>query len=69
ATFTPTADLEDATNVFSVDKTGVADNAGNAGTGTTDSGNFTIDTKRPTVAFAITDAALKAGETTLVTFT
>ena len=69
ATFTPTADFEDATNIFTMDKTGVTDNAGNTGTGSTDSSNFTIETKRPTVTIAITDADLKAGETTLVTFT
>ncbi|WP_157716176.1 Ig-like domain-containing protein, partial [Roseivirga echinicomitans] len=52
ATFTPTADLEAATNVFTVANTGVTDNAGNIGAGTTDSGNFTIDTKRPTVVIS-----------------
>ena len=44
ATFTPTADLTDTTNVITLDNTGVADAAGNAGTGTTDSNNYAIDT-------------------------
>ena len=69
ATFTPTADIEDATNVITLANTGVMDAAGNAGTGTTDSGNFTIDTKRPTATIALDDMALKAGETAIVTIT
>lgn len=69
ATFTPTADVEDPTNVITVAKTGVADLAGNAGVGTTDSGNYTIDTLRPTVTAVLTDTNLIAGETTTVTFT
>ncbi|KOF01330.1 hypothetical protein OB69_18170, partial [Roseivirga seohaensis subsp. aquiponti] len=44
ATFTPTAGVTDATNVITLDNTGVSDAAGNAGTGTTDSGNYAIDT-------------------------
>ena len=35
ATFTPTANVTDATNLVTLDNTGVADAAGNAGTGTT----------------------------------
>jgi hypothetical protein len=49
ATFTPTASVEDATNVITLDNTGVADAAGNAGSGTTNSGNYTIDTVLPTI--------------------
>lgn len=45
AALTPTADLEDATNVITLDNTGIADAAGNAGTGITDSNNYAIDTK------------------------
>src|SRR5690606_14879063 len=48
ATLTPTAGIEGATNLVTLDNTGVIDGAGNAGTGTTDSGNYAIDTKRPT---------------------
>ena len=44
ATFTPTAGITDATNVITLDLTGVQDAAGNAGTGTTDSNNYAIDT-------------------------
>ncbi|MFA6961388.1 MAG: Ig-like domain-containing protein [Opitutaceae bacterium] len=69
ATFTPTADLEDTTNLISIDKTGVADTAGNAGSGTTDSNNYAIDTLRPTATIVVADNALKVGETSLVTIT
>ena len=48
ATLTPTADLTDATNVITLDNTGVTDTAGNAGTGTTTSNTYAIDTVLPT---------------------
>jgi len=68
-TFTPTASLEDTSNVFTLDNTGVMDAAGNAGTGNTDSGNYTIDTLRPTATVSLNDSALKAGETATLTIT
>ena len=68
ATYTPNA-VEDATNVITVDMTGVTDAAGNAGVGTTNSNNYAIDTLRPTVSAVFTDTALAVGETSLVTFT
>ncbi|WP_229500151.1 Ig-like domain-containing protein, partial [Pseudoduganella ginsengisoli] len=68
-TYTPTASIEDATNVITLDNTGVADSAGNAGSGTTSSSNYTIDTLRPTAVIAMSDSALKAGETSTVTIT
>jgi len=69
ATLTPTADIADTTNVITLDNTGVADAAGNAGAGTTDSNNYAIDTARPTVSIVVADAALTAGETSAVTIT
>lgn len=71
ATFTPNASVEDTTNLITVNNTGVTDAAGNAGTGTTDSNNYAIDTLRPAIAGSITvsDTALKTGETAVVTFT
>jgi hypothetical protein len=71
ATFTPTASTTDATNLITLNNTGVNDVAGNAGTGTTDSNNYAIDTVRPLLASAITisDTALKIGDTATVTFT
>ena len=70
ATFTPTASITDATNVFTVDMTGVSSTASSTpGSGTTNSGNFTIDTQRPTASLVVSDTALSAGETSLVTIT
>jgi uncharacterized repeat protein (TIGR02059 family) len=69
ATFTPTASITDATNVITLDNTGVADAAGNAGTGTTDSNNYAIDTVRPTASIVVADNSLTVGETSLVTIT
>jgi Ca2+-binding RTX toxin-like protein len=69
ATFTPTADVTDTTNVITLANTGVVDAAGNAGTGTTNSNNYAIDTARPTATIAVADTALAVGETSAVTFT
>ncbi|MDQ0323324.1 hypothetical protein QO002_005530 [Pararhizobium capsulatum DSM 1112] len=69
ATFTPTASVTDTTNLITLDNTGVADLAGNAGTGTTNSNNYTIDTQRPTASIVVADSALAIGETALVTIT
>ena len=63
ATFTPTDDLEDATNVITVAMTGVTDTAANDGVGTTDSSNYEIDTKEPTLSSWILD--MDAKNTTL----
>jgi len=68
-TFTPTASITDTTNLISLDKTGIADLAGNAGSGTTDSANYVIDTVRPTATIVVADTNLAVGETSLVTIT
>ena len=67
ATFTPTASIEDSSNIVSVG-TGYTGATGNAGA-TANSANYTIDTTAPTVAITMADAALIIGETSLVTFT
>ncbi|MFS2200794.1 Ig-like domain-containing protein [Pseudomonas sp. Pseusp3] len=69
ATLTPTASITDATNLITLDNTGVADVAGNTGSGTTDSNNYAVDSQRPTATIVLADATLSAGETTLVTIT
>jgi hypothetical protein len=69
ATFTPTASITDASNVITLANTGVQDAVGNAGSGTTDSNNYAIDTVRPTAGIVVSDTALIAGETSLVTIT
>src|SRR5205807_1029041 len=65
ATLTPTANIEDTTNLITLANTGVADAAGNTGLGTTDSNNYAIDTKRPTATEVDADRAQQAGETSL----
>ncbi|WP_040071926.1 Ig-like domain-containing protein, partial [Pseudomonas batumici] len=69
ATFTPTSNITNTTNVITLDNTGVQDGAGNAGTGTTTSNNYAIDTQRPTATIVVADPTLTAGETSLVTIT
>jgi VCBS repeat-containing protein len=69
ATLTPTANVEDTSNLVALANTGVQDAAGNTGTGTTDSNNYAIDTRRPTATIVVTDTALITGETSLVTIT
>ncbi|WP_256261155.1 Ig-like domain-containing protein [Pseudomonas gingeri] len=69
ATFTPTSNVLDTTNLITLNNTDVADLAGNAGVGVTNSGNFTIDTVRPTASISLSDSALKIGDTSLVTIT
>ncbi|MEQ6329433.1 Ig-like domain-containing protein [Pseudomonas chengduensis] len=69
ATFTPDSNLSDATNVITLDNTGVMDLAGNIGSGSTDSVNYAIDTQRPTASIVVTDTALRAGQSTTITIT
>lgn len=67
-TFTPTANLEDATNVITLANT-YTDVAGKTGT-TATSANYVIDLKAPTTpTIVFADTALKIGETSLVTIT
>lgn len=69
ATFTPNANVSDATNIITLNNAGVMDLAGNVGSGTTDSGNYAIDTQRPTASIVVTDSELKANQSTTVTIT
>ncbi|MCW8200057.1 hypothetical protein D8B23_16975, partial [Verminephrobacter aporrectodeae subsp. tuberculatae] len=74
ATFTPTANINDAANTISVNLSGVTDTAGNAGTGSASSDNYSVDTTRsvdttgPTATITLADNALTAGESTTVSF-
>lgn len=68
AAFTPAAGLTDNSNVISVDMTQL-DFGGTPGTGIATSDNYTIDTESPTATISLVRTALKAGETTEVTFT
>ncbi len=69
ATFTPTSNITDSSNLIALDNSGVQNGSGNAGSGITDSNNYSIDTQRPTANIVVTDNALKIGETSLVTIT
>ncbi|MFZ3203959.1 MAG: Ig-like domain-containing protein, partial [Pseudomonas sp.] len=69
AILTPSASLVDASNLITLDNTGVSDSAGNTGSGTTDAGNYAINTVRPTATIVVADSSLTAGETSLVTIT
>ncbi|MCW5323627.1 hypothetical protein D5039_21500 [Verminephrobacter aporrectodeae subsp. tuberculatae] len=69
ATFTPTANVSALTNTIRINLANVSDDAGNAGTDTASSNNYSVDTKRPTATIALTDSRLTAGETTAVTIT
>nr|UKE83402.1 Ig-like domain-containing protein [Pectobacterium sp. PL152] len=69
ATFTPNANVTNASTAIGLTYTGVTDAAGNAGVGSETSGNISIDTALPTATIAVSDNALKAGETAQVTIT
>ena len=69
ATFTPTANVTDATNLISLNNAGVTNVSGNSGIGITDSNNFAIDTALPTATIVVADNRLGIGETTTVTIT
>lgn len=69
ATFTPSANITDMTNVIMLDNAGVTNAAGNTGSGTTHSNNFAIDTMRPTATVVVEKTSLSAGDTSRVTIT
>lgn len=69
ATFTPSTGVSDTTNAISLDMTGVQDAAGNTGSGTVSSNNYSVQTVRPTASVVVDDASLTVGESTLVTIT
>ncbi|MCW8201054.1 hypothetical protein D8B23_22365, partial [Verminephrobacter aporrectodeae subsp. tuberculatae] len=68
ATFTPTANVSALTNTIRINLAHVSDDAGNAGTDTASSNNYSVDTTRPTATIALADSALTAGKTTTVSF-
>ncbi|WP_010107070.1 Ig-like domain-containing protein, partial [Verminephrobacter aporrectodeae] len=55
AIFTPTANTSAPTNTLRANLSGVADDAGNAGTGSAISTNYSVDTVRPTATIALAD--------------
>src|SRR5690606_7819281 len=66
-TFTPTAAVEDTTNIITVANT-YTDLSGNAGTGATGP-NYSVDTIAPTASISMSDTALVSGETATVAIT
>ncbi|EPN66145.1 BNR repeat-containing glycosyl hydrolase, partial [Pseudomonas syringae pv. actinidiae ICMP 19101] len=69
ATFTPTANITDTSNLITLDNSGVANASGNTGSGIISSNNYAIDTALPTATIVVADSALSIGETSLVTIT
>ncbi len=71
AILTPNSDASDASNVLTLNYTGIRNESGNAGVGSAESPNYAVDTVRPTVVadIEISDTVLAAGETATVTFT
>ena len=69
ATFTPTAGLDDASNLITIDTSAVADAAGNAGSGSSNSPNYILDSTAPTASVVVAAASLAVGQTSLVTIT
>ncbi|WP_034247390.1 T9SS C-terminal target domain-containing protein, partial [Aquimarina atlantica] len=67
AIYTPTTDIEDNTNIITLDNTGITDSVGNIGTGTTNSSNFIIDMMSPTAIVEISDNELTTGDTATIT--
>ncbi|MCW8209398.1 hypothetical protein D8B24_20845, partial [Verminephrobacter aporrectodeae subsp. tuberculatae] len=64
ATFTPTANVNDATNSIRVNLSGVTDAAGNAGVGNASSANYTVDT-RDTTPPALASATVNGNQLVL----
>ena len=70
ATLTPDRGITDATNLITLDNTGVTDAAGNAGSGTTNSNNYAIDTVNPAVvSVTASDAVISDVDVGTGTFT
>ena len=67
STFTPSADVESATNTISLANT-YTDESGNSGV-VSASANYAIDMAAPRATIAMSDSAFKSGESALVTIT
>jgi len=66
ATLTPNANISGPVNAIVLDNAGVMDLAGNVGTGTVMSDNYTVQTVLPTSVVTVEDSTLTAGETSRV---
>lgn len=68
ATLTPSAGVTDPTNVITLTNAGVADIAGNAGSGTSSSNNYYIDTEAPTLKIEQADGQEDPTHTSPINF-
>ncbi|MCF8487281.1 MAG: hypothetical protein K9G71_18975, partial [Rhodobacteraceae bacterium] len=68
-TLTPTAAIEDASNVVTLAASKVVDGFGNANVASASSANYAIDTLAPRATIQVSDSALAVGETATVTVT
>ncbi|MBR7748503.1 DUF4347 domain-containing protein, partial [Undibacterium baiyunense] len=66
--FTPNANVDSANNKISVNLAGTYNSTSTPGVGTTNSSNFIIDTKRPTLTISSDNTALKTGESATISF-
>jgi hypothetical protein len=69
ATLTPNQGASAASNVLTLDYSGITNLAGNAGIGTASSASYAVDTRAPTATVTLNDIDLRAGETATVTVT
>src|SRR5206468_1068032 len=69
ATLTPTASIEDTTNVITLAAASVTDAAGNENSATATSNNYAIDTVPPTATIEVSDTPLNIGDDSPVTIT
>ena len=69
ATFEPSTDTESPNTVITLKSGMVQDSVGNLNLGDTNSPNYAIDTKAPTLNITSNVSTLKAGEVALITFT
>jgi len=69
ATLTPSAGVSHSGDVISLNNAGVQDLAGNAGSGSTSSNSYSVDTQRPTASIVFANPNLGIGQTSQVTIT
>ncbi|WP_232000475.1 Ig-like domain-containing protein [Pseudomonas asplenii] len=70
ATFTPSANRNSASNVITLDNTGISSTLlGTPGTGTTTSNNYSVDTTRPTLSIVVNSSTLTTNGPATVNFT
>lgn len=69
ATLTPNPGATAASNVLTLNYAGIVNGAGNANSGTANSGAYAVDTRAPTATVQLSDVDLRQGETAQLTIT